>query len=224
MPYKNIEDKRAWGRRYAKVWRRKNLARLILKEREKSRKRQRENPEQVRAWRRAFHHRNKERLKETWAVERKRRVIAKAAYDREYRERNAAHMKEYRRQWNEKNRERQNGYHRQKRRTDPQYRIKNNLRCRMNTALRKVGIKRDLPLERLIGCTVVELMAHLEARFGPGMSWQSREKWHVDHILPCAKFDLTDRKQQLKCFHFTNLQPLWAGDNIRKSASVAASE
>jgi HNH endonuclease. len=52
------------------------------------------------------------------------------------------------------------------------------------------------------------------------MSWDNygRDGWHIDHIRPCASFDLTDPEQQRQCFHYTNLQPLWAADNIRKGA------
>jgi DNA/RNA endonuclease G (NUC1) len=54
------------------------------------------------------------------------------------------------------------------------------------------------------------------------MNWENYGKngWHIDHIIPCASFDLTDPKQQKNCFHYTNLQPLWAADNIRKSDKI----
>ena len=62
-------------------------------------------------------------------------------------------------------------------------------------------------------------MAHLEALFQPGMTWDNHaiDGWHIDHIRPCTSFDLTDPEQQRQCFHYTNLQPLWAFDNISKS-------
>jgi hypothetical protein len=68
-----------------------------------------------------------------------------------------------------------------------------------------------------IGCALAELSAHLEKQFKNGMTWQNYGQWHIDHIIPCAKFDLTDSEQQRKCFHFSNLQPLWAIENIVKS-------
>lgn len=70
----------------------------------------------------------------------------------------------------------------------------------------------------LIGCTVEYLRQHLEQQFQPGMSWDnwSISGWHIDHIRPCASFDLTDPIQQAQCFHYTNLQPLWAKDNMIK--------
>jgi hypothetical protein len=70
---------------------------------------------------------------------------------------------------------------------------------------------------RLVGCDLSHLQRHLEQQFKPGMSWTNRSQWHVDHIKPVAKFDLSDPAQVLECFHFTNLQPLWAKENLEKS-------
>ena len=79
------------------------------------------------------------------------------------------------------------------------------------------NVKAAATLE-LLGCTPEHLRAYLEAQFEPGMSWENygRDGWHVDHIRPCASFDLTDPAQQRECFHFANLQPLWAADNLAK--------
>ena len=50
------------------------------------------------------------------------------------------------------------------------------------------------------------------------MSWGNYGKWHVDHIRPCASFNLVNEEEQKKCFHYTNLQPLWAKDNLSKGS------
>ena len=54
------------------------------------------------------------------------------------------------------------------------------------------------------------------------MTWENhgRYGWHIDHIMPCSSFDLTDPEQQKKCFHYTNLQPLWAHENMSKGAKI----
>jgi hypothetical protein len=70
----------------------------------------------------------------------------------------------------------------------------------------------------MLGCSVQELWNHLESKFTPGMTRDNYGKWHVDHIVPCVAFDLTDETQQLECFNFRNLQPLWARDNLKKHA------
>jgi len=69
-----------------------------------------------------------------------------------------------------------------------------------------------------LGCSIDELKMHLESKFQYGMNWDnwSFEGWHIDHIVPLASFDLTDRKQLLLACHYTNLQPLWAIDNLSK--------
>jgi len=68
----------------------------------------------------------------------------------------------------------------------------------------------------LLGCSIEHLRLWLTFYFHPGMSWSNYGEWHIDHTKPCAKFDLTDPEQQRQCFHYTNLQPLWAGENFRK--------
>ena len=70
----------------------------------------------------------------------------------------------------------------------------------------------------LTGCASWnELKIYLESKFSNGMTWENMGEWHIDHIKPCYSFDLTDEKQQMECFHFTNLQPLWAKDNLSKN-------
>lgn len=108
----------------------------------------------------------------------------------------------------------------------PAARAKHVLRGRMLDALRAKGAKKLQSSMELIGCSPAELKSHLESQFAPGMDWSNfgRKKgiqcWEIDHILPCASFDLTDPEQQKRCFHFTNLQPLWATENRKKSAKV----
>ena len=94
-------------------------------------------------------------------------------------------------------------------------RLLHGLRNRIRNAL-KGGAKSAHTVE-LLGNTIEGAKAHLESHFQPGMTWDNYGAWHVDHIKPCAAFDLTDPAQQRACFHFTNLQPLWAVDNLKKS-------
>lgn len=69
-----------------------------------------------------------------------------------------------------------------------------------------------------MGCSTETLKLHLEKQFKPGMTWGNHgvKGWHIDHIKPCASFDLTKPDDQLKCFHYTNLQPLWWHENLSK--------
>ena len=107
-------------------------------------------------------------------------------------------------------------YQKNRRLRDYAFAIESRLRRRFNHAIQKTN-KAGRIME-LVGCTRDQLVAYMEAQFLPSMSWENRSEWHVDHIKPCASFDLTDPGQQRQCFHYTNLQPLWAVDNIRKGA------
>ena len=69
---------------------------------------------------------------------------------------------------------------------------------------------------KLTGCNILFLKEYLEAKFKKGMNWENYGVWHVDHIKPCASFNLMKKEEQEKCFHYTNLQPLWAIENIKK--------
>lgn len=102
--------------------------------------------------------------------------------------------------------------------SDAGLRITNNLRTRIVKALS--GSPKSSTSLDLFGCTREELVKHLETQFQSGMTWNNYGLygWHVDHIKPCASFDLTLDEEQRKCFHYTNLQPLWAKDNLSKGA------
>lgn len=99
---------------------------------------------------------------------------------------------------------------------DSAFRLLLRLRTRLRRALK--GTCKSARTLELLGCTVEELKGYLEKQFKRGMSWSNYGRWHVDHIRPCASFDLTDPEQQRVCFHYTNLQPLWAKENLRKGA------
>ena len=104
--------------------------------------------------------------------------------------------------------------------TDISFKILHNLRTRIRNAM-KYNWKSKRTLE-LLGCSVEFLKNHLESKFQEGMTWENYglKGWHIDHIIPCAKFDLTDLKQQEQCFRYTNLQPLWWYDNLSKWANI----
>lgn len=104
--------------------------------------------------------------------------------------------------------------------TDPQFRMAVVLRKRIVMALKARGISKSKSLRELLGCAISDLKAHLEKQFKPGMTWSNHGDWHIDHIKPCAAFDLAFVAEQKVCFHYSNLQPLWAEENMRKSAKL----
>jgi len=97
---------------------------------------------------------------------------------------------------------------------DPQFILATRLRGRLYCAIKNKS-KRGSAVE-LLGCTIDELITRFETLFVDGMSWANHGDWHIDHIRPLSSFDLEDPQQLAVACHFTNLQPLWAFDNISK--------
>jgi hypothetical protein len=96
---------------------------------------------------------------------------------------------------------------------------KHRVMARLRTRLYQAVVLRKRTVQQLLGCSPDQVRAHLEAQFQPGMAWDNYGEWHIDHIRPCASFDLTDPEQQRLCFHWSNLQPLWAKENLKKGAT-----
>ena len=195
---------------------------------------------------RAYRERNKERIRLAKRAYREQNAAAIRQAKRAYREQNAAAIAAGDKQYREKNREairlakrayraehaaeiaaRDSKYKRshrveinakKRKRTkhDIHFRLVNNLRKRVHNALH--GRSKAAHTMDLLGCTAEQCYAHLEMQFTPGMSWDNRTEWHIDHIRPIASFNLEEPGQQRACFHYTNLQPLWARDNLRKGA------
>ena len=99
--------------------------------------------------------------------------------------------------------------------TDIQYKLRSLLRGRLWFAIKRN--KKAGSAVRDLGCTISELKFYLEGKFTDGMSWDSFGEWHIDHIIPLSFFDLSNREQFIKACHYTNLQPLWAKDNLSKN-------
>ena len=127
--------------------------------------------------------------------------------------------REYDKQYYRKNRERitkrTTQYKTDQRRTNPEYNLVETLRLQLRQALDGVG--KVSSTKKLLGCTPKQFRDHIESQFTDGMGWGQRGKWHLDHRLPVAAFDMSIPKHQKYCWHYTNFQPLWAEDNLRKS-------
>jgi hypothetical protein len=111
-------------------------------------------------------------------------------------------------------------YGKERRASDPAYAIRGRMTANINNSLREG--KGGRSWERLLGYTLADLMAHLERQFLPGMSWENRSEWHIDHRRPVSSFNFlsVDDPEFLECWALSNLQPLWAADNIRKGNAL----
>ncbi len=141
--------------------------------------------------------------------------------DNEYREKMLSKNRERRRLGPAKIKQRAN--ERKRRLESPNYRIAQNLRGRLRVALIQQGVKnKSAKTFHLIGCSPSFLKEYLESLWLDGMTWENYgpQGWHIDHIKPCCSFNLELAEEQEKCFHYTNLQPLWADDNISKGGKI----
>lgn len=105
---------------------------------------------------------------------------------------------------------------------DPGFRVKCNLRHRLKDLMQSTRKGGSHSVSALIGCSTKQLAKHLESQFSKGMTWRNygSNGWHVDHILPCASFDHNDPRQVAQCWHWTNLRPLRAKENMMKSDTI----
>lgn len=161
---------------------------------------------------------NKERKKETsakWYIKNKERAKEKAT---KWKKENKEKVKKTEAKWKAGNKEKIAKQFIQRYHNDLNFRLLNILRTRVRGAI-KNGHKSAKTMS-LLGCSIEEVKSHLESQFKEGMTWDNHGEWHIDHIIPCASFDLTDPEQQKKCFHYTNLQPLWATENMSKGAKL----
>ena len=188
----------------AKKYREKNRDRLILQQRDYYSKNRKKLNEQKRKW----CSENKDKIKIYQAKRRDESLI----YHKAYRARPG---------YKEKFRNYINTYTKNRARIDDDFRLRKNLRKRIWDALK--GTCKSASTMKLIGCTIEELWIHLESckSWEP---WMTRENygaggWDVDHIIACAKFNLTDPEQQKFCFHYTNLQPMEHIANIKKGVA-----
>ena len=142
------------------------------------------------------------------------------AYLKRWRKDNPKYAEQHRKQMNRRQKEQGKEIYRQRMKR-PNERIASIIRSRITSAL-KYGYK-SASTEKLIGITFPELKIYLENKFKPGMTWENHGLygWHVDHRLPLSSFDLTNPEEQRKAFHFTNLQPLWAKENLQKHSKIS---
>lgn len=124
--------------------------------------------------------------------------------------------------WTKKNPDKARKIHRDyvrgRKAKDPEYKTLCCLRARIYDAVK--GLRKSETTRELLGMEIKEFKIYLQGQFLPGMTWENHgAARQIDHIRPCASFDLTDPAQQRECFNWSNCQPLFAEDNLKKGAN-----
>lgn len=167
---------------------------------------------------REYYLRNKETIKanvRTWQCNNKDKV---KAYKRKNNLTESTKLKK--KEWEKNNLHKKRLYTKKKRETDPRFKLSGVIRCLMNSRLRARAISKLS--KNTFDClyfTLDEFMAEMESKFLPGMSWNNHGKWHIDHKKPDSSFNYKSVGDDdfKECWKLSNLQPLWARDNIKKS-------
>lgn len=113
------------------------------------------------------------------------------------------------------NKNKRNDYEKNKKRNSPVYSLMVGMRSRISSYLKLHNITKKNKTFEMVGCTPQQLKEHLEKQFKPGMSWDNRNQWHIDHIIPLSS--AKTEEELYKLCHFSNLQPLWVEENLKKS-------
>ena len=198
---------------YARSWYLKNQEAF----KEKRRLRYLTNKKQERKTQKKYYEKNRDKISQyskKWSEKNKERLkIINRIWVKNNPDRIKATVKRYWEKHKDRIRERRKIYA-----STPKAKLINSLRCATKRIAYYSGAKKKFPTVKLLGCSFKEAKEYLELKFKDGMSWDNFGKWHIDHIRPLASFDLTDVNQQLIAGHYTNLQPLWASENISKGS------
>jgi len=139
-------------------------------------------------------------------------------YKKEYLQANRERLNEYHKEYNKAYKERRNKLRKETVKEDPLFKLKCNLRSRTYKAFKAKGYKKNSKTQEMLGVDWEVCKAHIERQFIKGMSWDNQGDWHIDHIIPLASANTEEELKKL-C-HYSNLQPLWAFDNLMKSDKI----
>ena len=195
--------------------------------------------DQIAAWHRKNYQQKGDKIREygkSWYQENRER---KLAVGKAWRDKNRVKFKATQKRWEKNNPDK---VHAKQRRMYQKHKVKRNkastaankrryhadptfrMRTAMYRHLNKTIARQHMTAhcQEILGCTFEQLKSHLESQFKAGMTWANYglRGWHIDHRLPISKHDLTNPDHIRRCFHFSNLQPLWWDENIRKSNKI----
>jgi hypothetical protein len=202
MPYSDPEKQKEYKREYYRI----NRERFRLDQKIRRANNAEAHRQSVRDWRKKNPDRWRAQGRKYSAKHRDRLRVEGRIKSRLKRQQNPEYFKGILKAYRERNR------------TNVSYQLLRILRNRFRNALR--GKLKAEKTSELIGCSIENLRIHLESQFESGMSWDNHGngdgEWNVDHVVPCALFDMSSPDHQRRCFHFSNLQPMWHIENIKK--------
>ena len=137
---------------------------------------------------------------------------------KKYNERNKERIRGYRKKHLKENKEQRNERDKKKRDDSPLLKLRINLRSRTYQAFKHKNIKKNSRTHEMLGIEWTELKFYIEDMFTEGMTWDNYGEWHIDHIYPLSK--AKDEKHLKELCHYSNLQPLWAEDNMSKGDKI----
>lgn len=176
------------------------------------------NADRIKAYKNDWYVRNRARIRAAALEYRAANAEAIKACKAKYRSENFEKIRASGAACRARNQGRHTDYTRARYNKDPIFALTMNVRNRINSALSRQGYSKSSKTVEMLGCNYLELVAHLESRFSDGMSWENRGEWHIDHIIPLAS--AKTEEEIIALCHYTNLQPLWAFENLSKGARM----
>ena len=220
----DINDVKLRKKAYDKAYRKANIDKIKARDKVYFKTYRAANIDKIKAKDKTYYDANRDKKKAYGKAYREANIDKIKVNSKAYREANIDKIKAYGEAYYDANIDKINAqkkaYQNNRIKTNIQYKLSRRLRSRLYHALQ--GNYKNGSAVTDLGCSISELKMYLESKFQTGMTWDnwSFEGWHIDHIVPLASFDLTDRKQLLLACHYTNLQPLWAIDNLSKGDSI----
>jgi len=156
----------------------------------------------------------KEYRKRYYLKNREKELEYQKKYAQEHKQDRKEYHKKYRKEHQEKIKNQEKEYKKNKLNKDISFKLSHYLRIRLNHAIKSNS--KSASVINLLGCSIKFFKEYLEAQFTVGMNWDNYGLWHIDHIKPCASFDLSKAEEQSRCFNYTNLRPLWAKENLER--------
>lgn len=165
------------------------------------------NKDKAKAYSKAYRQANKDKIK-----------VYQKVYQKAWQEANKDKIKANNKAYRESNKDKINSRLKNRRKTDPIFKLRGNLRNRICTVIKNKGYKKESKTAKILGASYRIVKKHLERQFTDGMNWDNYGDWHVDHIIPLASANTKD--ELINLCHFRNLQPLWAEDNLSKGCRI----